>query len=654
MPKSGTFDAGGAELAQRVARSIMLAKLQYSALIPLAIGIAAAVVALAQAGVRFKITRSAVATIAPQPAQAKSASNRLDAPLVRAQVAGVVALQGGDPAKGAIVLFSTVEHAYEQGDVRAETPTGDGGKFQLDISPVDIPWAGFVGTGTLWAYKPGSLVAFVPVYRGALPPGLPQRLVLGPPTRAPVEVLGPDGKAVHGAKVEPRALAQDRASVPDRLASLIGAETVTDFRGRAVMTAFFPDEITAIRVTAAGYGHQEFTFGPERFNDETKVVRLRAVGGLKGRVVGKQDAARHCRLHVTSFSPPDDPLPRTYTRTISTDENGRFELSEIAVGSHSIATVPRFDFGWWARPRGLLEVLPGKTTHVELILKPAVRVRGIVREKGTQKPIAGVQVAVAIAETGAMTTGQDGTYEGYVPPGATFMTARYIPAAYARPFYSFPQVNIPEDAVEFVLPPFELSKAGEVAGLVVDENSRPTAGAEVEASWMMEERRRRTLPQDLVVRSGPDGRFVFQGIHVDAEVSLSARYHGLRAREPRPAPIGSATTLRLRSADSVAMEGRILDGSGRALPGASVHLRYRRRATQIGQADEEGLVLFERGFVLVTDVQGRYRTPEELELDREYTAYAHAEGYHFNRTGWTTCLTGSFPALKLQAIAASD
>ena len=50
-----------------------------------------------------------------------------------------------------------------------------------------------------------------------------------------------------------------------------------------------------------------------------------------------------------------------------------------------------------------------------LTLKRAIRVRGVVREKGTEKPIAGVQVAVAIAESGAMTTGQDGSYEGYVP-----------------------------------------------------------------------------------------------------------------------------------------------------------------------------------------------------------------------------------------------
>ena len=166
----------------------------------------------------------------------------------------------------------------------------------------------------------------------------------------------------------------------------------------------------------------------------------------------------------------------------------------------------------------------------------------------------------------------------------------------------------------------------------------------------MDEPRMGTLGHPLKVRTGPDGRFVFQGVPLGAEVLLSARHRGFRGFEPTPARVGDATILKLKLEDCAAMEGRILDATGRPLPGANVHLRSRNRATAIGQVVDEGLVVFEGGFVLVTDADGRFRTPKVLELDREYTAYAHAEGHRFNRTGWTTGVTRSFPDMKLQAV----
>jgi hypothetical protein len=205
-------------------------------------------------GARYDTTPTSPDGVLSELAQATAAGGRpVDVPS-KVHLTGAVVLQDGAPAKGARVFFSTVDHAFDQGEVRAETTADDSGAFHRDIPPVDVPWAGLVGAGTLWAHRPGSLVAFNSVYRGALPPGLPQRLVLGPPTRARFEVFGPDGTAIAGATIEPRTLARDLAQVPDRLALLIGAETVTDTRGRAAMTAFFPDELTGVRVTAKGYG----------------------------------------------------------------------------------------------------------------------------------------------------------------------------------------------------------------------------------------------------------------------------------------------------------------------------------------------------------------------------------------------------------------
>jgi hypothetical protein len=131
------------------------------------------------------------------------------------------------------------------------------------------------------------------------------------------------------------------------------------------------------------------------------------------------------------------------------------------------------------------------------------------------------------------------------------------------------------------------------------------------------------------------------------------RCRGLRTLEPSPARVGEATILRLSPSNCVAMEGRVLDASGQPLAGANVHLRVRNRTTAFALAEEEELVELEGGFVLVTDVEGRFRTPAELELDRAYMAYAHANGHRFDRTGWTTGQSRSFPDMKLEADAAT-
>ena len=134
-----------------------------------------------------------------------------------------------------------------------------------------------------------------------------------------------------------------------------------------------------------------------------------------------------------------------------------------------------------------MELGPGQTREVVLKMERAARVRGVVREKGTQRPIEGVRIGVAIFETGSMTTGADGSYQGFMEPGGTFVSLRSVPPGYAMPLYGLRPSQIPEGAAEFSLPPVELMRAAEVRGKVVDDRSRPVVGAEVEASWTLDE-----------------------------------------------------------------------------------------------------------------------------------------------------------------------
>ena len=310
MTNTGLLSVGGAELARRVARAMLLAKLKYSAVMSLAAGLGLAVVASSLAGGRPETTPVAGASLPAERTQVRSAGGQPDAAPARVPLAGAILLQGGSPAKGAAFSFRRsitrmlmASFAPRRSPATAERSTLISHQWTF-LGPVfSAPVrSGRTGRARSWhgCRFIGALFRLV----------CPSSSCWGRRPARPFEVFGPDGKAVAGAMIEPRVLARNYSQVPDRLASLIGAETVTDARGRAVMTAFFPDEITAIRVTAEGYGQQEFSFGPERFDNETKVVRLRPVGGLKGRVVGDPDAMRRRPLSVASFSAPDDPLQR--------------------------------------------------------------------------------------------------------------------------------------------------------------------------------------------------------------------------------------------------------------------------------------------------------------------------------------------------------
>ena len=94
-------------------------------------------------------------------------------------------------------------------------------------------------------------------------------------------------------RIEPKSVSRRIHSyVPDGLAELIGADTVTDSRGRAVMNAFFLEEVDAIRVVTENSGQQEFAFGFSEITSDTRAVKLQAVGRLKGRLIGDRQVIR--------------------------------------------------------------------------------------------------------------------------------------------------------------------------------------------------------------------------------------------------------------------------------------------------------------------------------------------------------------------------
>ena len=645
MGTSNLASCAGTALATGVLNTMLMASLKKMALFSI-FGVLATTACILAVAIATPVTPNGD----PPPA---SSPDRRDVAPAKLPVSGTVTLPDGRPAGGTRLFYTTRDHASDPGHLRAEAVADAEGRFSLVIPPVDGPWPGLIGAGTLWAYLPGSFVATIPVYRGSLLPRSTLRLGVGPTAGALFEVHHPDGRPVVGARVLPRLLDRHIAEVPDRLADLIGSETLTDSRGRAVVAAFSQEEIRSIEVRAEGYGHQVFMFGHGEINPDPKIVRLRLVGRLRGRLLGDAAAIRRCPLSVCGFSLAEDPVRYSFSEDVVTDDEGRFEIPAIAVGPHGVRTPGRCDSPWYVRSergRELVEVKAGQTTEVVLNLERAVRVRGVVRESGTGRPIAGVRMAVAIDETGAMTTGRDGIYEGFMEPSGTYVFPRAVPPGHAMPLYRTPSVRVPGGVEEFVLPPFELMRAGEVRGKVVDNHARPAVGAEVEASWMVDLDPKRPYPQRLMVRSGPEGRFVIPGVAETSVVTLTARKGGLRTPGPRSTGVNEAVILHLTQSSGVTLAGLVLDPAGRPVGGASVHLRARQRAFVQGLPSGDDLVAFEGGAMVVADASGKFRTPDELDQGVEYAAYASAPGFLTSRTRWTMGNAGEFPVIRLRPV----
>jgi protocatechuate 3,4-dioxygenase beta subunit len=216
--------------------------------------------------------------------------------------------------------------------------------------------------------------------------------------------------------------------------------------------------------------------------------------------------------------------------------------------------------------------------------------------------------------------------------------------------YTLQHVTIPEDAAEFDLPPIELDRAGDVAGTVVDEQGQPIPGAVILAAWPVDEGPNRRGWRKATALSGLDGRFRVRGAIEGAEAELTAVRGPLRTPKPVTARVGDPEPARLvlDSSQSAALSGRVVDEQGRPLAGARVHLRELRRY-ESGQVEGDDLVVFERGPILVTDAEGRFTTPAELDRAGEYAAYAESPGLRPARTPWTAAAEGVFPELALVA-----
>jgi hypothetical protein len=431
--------------------------------------------------------------------------------------------------------------------------------------------------------------------------------------------------------------AVDRLAVPDELAGRVVIET--DRAGMAAITAFAPGEIRAARVESAKFGAQTFSsFGQQ--TGQAKTVRLEPVGRVAGRVVtDSNQPVSGLRLEARTNPGGFDNGGTVGTAEATTDQDGRFEIARIAAGRLALVLDFRSlpDLPYRGSPPASQVVETGETTTVAVRLKHAVRIEGVVRERGTGVPIAGVSPMIPdpAMDSGGnpwVVTDAFGKFHGYMEGDQPYAFIYATPKPYFVPSDA-PDTRhlLPAGATEFKLPPTELARGQLLRGTVVDEAGKLVPGALVRASWGGKD----VVTQSVAARTGPSGTFLLEGLDPLADLRLTAEANGLATTAPQTARARADQPVKLAvsRANSVVLSGRVVDTSGKPIPGAEVSIHSHSRTAQ-GQVWRVDPIVWADRDSLTTDADGRFQTPYGVPRDRAYEAQARVAGTTPGRTVW--------------------
>ncbi|MGP0066611.1 MAG: carboxypeptidase regulatory-like domain-containing protein, partial [Isosphaeraceae bacterium] len=566
-------------------------------------------------------------------------------------LSGTVVDADNQPVAGATVWLADTPPNQQVAKVLAGAVTDAEGRFRLD-RPDDLAGRGSQRwSPTVWAYKPGSRVGFVE-FMGKLPGAEePVRIAIGPKTATTIRVLQPDGKPATATAVRPVQTKLKAPRPPDEFLQRLAM--TTDAEGRATLDGLLPADILALRVTAPGQPVQSLPIDPDH-----ALVKLRPLGRLVVRLVGDEPKALRGWTITAAVQPTEAGYQGPYTthwlRKLTGDD-GRVEIPRIAEGQilWTIKAPEGLNDLVIKQPEAMIRA--GQTTEAEIVVRRGVRVEGIVREEGTGKPVAGIEVDVDRRQVGSrmvhnVVTDARGRFSKVVLPGT--VEFNYDPFRLPKDYCFTPgshgniefEVKEGEERHECSPPP--LRKAGLVRGKVLDEAGKPVAGVDVSGTMTSGEYEQR--PHTVRAETDARGEFVLGGIvpgsvvHVEASWKLAADVDPVNV--PR-AGEGDPIAMRLRKRPTHPLSGLVLGDDGRPMALARIHVWFR-------QPDQNGLdgneFAFEGTNEVRTGPDGRYRTPDALPAGNAYRVEAEAPGHDKKRSNWVTGADLAVPALRLR------
>ncbi len=548
---------------------------------------------------------------------------------------GTVVGPRGEPIAGAEVLLGGLP-VYDP-TIVARGQSDAQGRFTLE-RPAGLAGEDRYITPILWVVKPGFRLGSV---RFPGPPpkaGEPVRVVLGPPGKGEVRVEGPDGEPVAGARIRLEWFGRGGLHVPESVEDLIEATTDTD--GRAVIDAAGNDEVAYVDVHAKGFGIQGRPFYP--VTSKPKHVRLRPVGSLEGRLQA-DDPALVKGWRVLAYTRVGDPWSRDPVTTGfdrgTTDAEGRFSFPAIAHGNLQLELKPPGDLPVLADVPTSLAVSEGRPNSVVVPLRKATAVTGVVRERGTARPVPGVQMHSAPLRGGTVTTAttdSQGRYTFPSLPGKMRLSAfRLPPTLVLAPGQSWRDVTVAEGEGRIEVEPWEAIPAAAPLRFVVrDEAGKPAAHASI-----IGQSGSQYMPQT----TDENGEFAVPGLPPGSEVTIEVRLGERMTDGPVKAIAGDSDVVPVTIVPGLALglAGRVVDPGGMPVADAVVRVQFRETETDANRFPFPRSVVFGDSGEVRTGPDGTFRTPKEIyRKDREFRVEAGAEGFLSRQTDWVSSEAG--------------
>lgn len=265
----------------------------------------------------------------------------------------------------------------------------------------------------------------------------------------------------------------------------------------------------------------------------------------------------------------------------------------------------------------------GKIATIDIALRRAVPVIQEVRDEENDAPVPSVRLSMRSGWqiTASGDTDVSGRLLVHALPGSATTVPVRVPAPYYDPsgglIPSFEVADKSEGAVRIL----QLARGGQLNGVVLDDNQRPLAGAEVVGFWK--------APRVIAVHtwSNARGEFTIPAVAPQTPVCLWTSHAESTTVEPVFAqPGGQPVVLVVGKEPGVSLEGRVVDGAGQPIDRAVVRVAARQNKFVNGRTVELGYVLFDGNDRLATDAQGRFQTPRYLRPNATYSVEVAAPG----------------------------
>jgi hypothetical protein len=355
-------------------------------------------------------------------------------------------------------------------------------------------------------------------------------------------------------------------------------------------------------------------------------------GRLRIRFAGAADVKKLAGLRLSLFVSgkkfaPESPGFVHSSREVVANGAATLEIDRVLPGQgeltfqsgqevpYLVATLPKFT------------VKVGEVSEVTVPLMPAAHVRGRVVDQKAKKGVVAVRVIISSQDrdgqyhSSFLTTGADGTFAAFVHPGRLSAFLNEPPAGYVDALgrgRAGKPVDTPANS-ERTLPDIALEPVVPVDGIAVDEAGKPLAGVTV----------RSAASEPSIAETNPTtdakGRFVLKTLAAGDVTALRARSG--QAVTDGAVPLDTAqqkgpVKLFLSEKWACRVQGRVVDGTGKPVAGASLRVIWYYRGTGRFAASSFGAPLE----TLRTGADGGFRTTALWPGD-DYHVEIAAEGY---------------------------